>query len=101
MKNGHLFFKGACIIRMLYYINPEKFRIALQRYICLYQYKTAETNDLWDQVSEQMDGIPVSKIMSTWTSQPGFPLINVYQINGALSLIQERFLIQKKNDKSK
>lgn len=87
--------KGASVIRMLYwYIGDAAFRSGMKSYLTKYSYKNAETPDLWASL-EEASGKPVGKIMSTWTSQMGFPLISVQcqQEDGVktLKLSQEKF----------
>jgi len=69
--------KGASVIRMLHqYMGDEMFRKGLNHYLTKFQYKNAKTEDLWESL-ERMSGKPVGKMMSTWTSQTGFPVITV------------------------
>ena len=67
--------KGASIIRMMYFwIGPENFKKGLQAYFVKFAYGNARTVDLWEKF-EEASGLPVKKVMSTWTSQKGFPVI--------------------------
>uniref|UniRef100_M8AI14 Aminopeptidase 2, mitochondrial n=1 Tax=Aegilops tauschii TaxID=37682 RepID=M8AI14_AEGTA len=50
--------------------------IALKKYIQKYAYSNAKTEDLW-VVLEEETGEPFKDFMSTWTKQPGFPIINI------------------------
>jgi len=67
--------KGNSIIRMLQnWLGAEPFRKGLALYLKKFQYSNAFTEDLWAAL-EGSSGQPVNKVMSTWTSQIGFPMI--------------------------
>ncbi|MCH8940542.1 MAG: M1 family peptidase, partial [Chloroflexi bacterium] len=88
--------KGASIIRMLEdYLSPETFRAGLQKYLSAHQYSNARTSDLWESM-EAASGKPVKSLMDTWTSQMGYPVLNVeskHNDNGlTLEVSQSRFL---------
>jgi puromycin-sensitive aminopeptidase len=83
------------VIRMLHnYIGNEAFREGMKHYLTKHSYKNTLTEDLWSSL-EGASGKPVGKIMSTWTSQMGFPVINVQsRTEGStriLTLTQEKF----------
>ena len=88
--------KGACVIRMLHsYIGDDDFRKGMNLYLKKHSYGNAETDDLWDAL-EEASSKNVRRVMSTWTEQQGFPVVQVkYRQEGndrVLSLSQERFL---------
>jgi puromycin-sensitive aminopeptidase len=69
--------KGASVINMLHhYVGPEVFRDGLRAYLKRHQYGNSTTKDLWLAI-EQVSGKPVVKVMSAWTSQPGYPLVSI------------------------
>lgn len=69
--------KGASIIRMLHdHIGPEKFREGLQRYLLMYSFGNAVTEDLWDCFRYHTFE-PISEFMSPWTSQMGYPWLKI------------------------
>jgi puromycin-sensitive aminopeptidase len=69
--------KGCSIIRMMCsYIGDAASRKGLNIYLSKYQYSNAETVDLWADL-EEASGLPVGKVMSTFTKQMGFPLVTV------------------------
>lgn len=71
--------KGASIIRMLHsYIGAENFQKGLQHYLNEYKYGNAITMNLWESF-EKVSGEKVCQIMSTWTKQKGFPVVEVVQ----------------------
>ena len=96
--------KGASIIRMLAdYLGEENFRDGLRHYLKKHSYKNTETLDLW-QAFEKVANKPVAKMMNTWTSKPGYPVIKASLVNNNLELTQERFFsspISKAQNKSK
>lgn len=89
--------KGASVIRMLHsYIGDEDFRKGMKLYLTRYSYANAKTDDLWTAL-EEVAKKPVRSIMSTWTQQQGFPLVQVEQKrqqnqNIILAFHQKRFL---------
>lgn len=69
--------KGASVIRMLYqYIGHEDFQKGIHDYLLKYSYKNAVTNDLW-QALEAASSKPICRMMSGWTTQTGYPWIQV------------------------
>ncbi|XP_078620093.1 puromycin-sensitive aminopeptidase-like isoform X4 [Branchiostoma floridae x Branchiostoma japonicum] len=69
--------KGASVIRMLHdFIGDEDFRKGMNLYLTKFMYKNTFTEDLWASLGEA-SGKPVDKIMSTWTKQMGFPVLEV------------------------
>lgn len=89
--------KGASIIRMLAgYIGPKNFQNGLRTYLKKHAYSNASTADLW-KAFEKASGAPVSRIMSAWTKQPGFPFLTVELIGKGLVLQQNRFFINNRN----
>ncbi|KAL6655884.1 hypothetical protein ACP70R_006710 [Stipagrostis hirtigluma subsp. patula] len=84
--------KGASVIRMLQnYLGGEHFQKALASYIRKYAYSNAKTDDLW-AVLEEKSGEPVKNMMTTWTRQQGYPVINVKHKGNYLELEQAQFL---------
>ena len=69
--------KGASVIRMLYnWMGEERFKVGMHNYLTKYSYQNAETPQLWAEL-EAASGLPVNKVMTTWTQQMGFPVISV------------------------
>ncbi|MBU6447820.1 M1 family metallopeptidase, partial [Patescibacteria group bacterium] len=93
--------KGASIIRMLAnYIGPKNFQDGLRIYLKKHAYSNASTADLW-KAFEKASGAPVSKIMSAWTKQPGFPFISARREGRFLAIEQRRFFKNARNYKIK
>jgi puromycin-sensitive aminopeptidase len=87
--------KGACMIHMLHeYLGDDFFRAGLQNYLKKYAYSTSTTDDLWESL-ELTSGLEVKKFMSAWTSQPGFPLLEVKLNKTGLHIKQNRFCADK------
>lgn len=83
--------KGASIIRMLAgYLGEKVFQKGLQVYLKKHQYGNANTSDLWTAL-EKVSGKKVGKIMENWTGKPGYPLVNILDLNKKLKLTQARF----------
>ncbi|OGE42848.1 hypothetical protein A3B45_01240 [Candidatus Daviesbacteria bacterium RIFCSPLOWO2_01_FULL_39_12] len=100
--------KGASILRMLHeYLGPKDFRDGLRHYLKKYAYGNAQTEDLWNALSE-VSGKDVGKVMREWTARPGHPLVTVRvkgeEERGKLELTQSRFFssaISRKEAKDK
>ncbi|KAH9630426.1 hypothetical protein HF086_016964 [Spodoptera exigua] len=87
--------KGASVIRMLHkYIGDDDFRKGMNIYLTRHQYKNTFTEDLWAAL-EEASNKPVGAVMSTWTKQMGFPVVEVSseQIGSdrVLKLTQQKF----------
>jgi aminopeptidase N len=89
--------KAQCFIRMLEnFLGENAFREGIRAYIKNNQYSNTTTANLWEAL-EIATGKPVGKIASTWTEQPGFPLIKMTAqcISGkqVISLEQVRLML--------
>lgn len=87
--------KGASVIRMLHrYIGDDDFRKGMNIYLTRHQYKNTFTEDLWAAL-EEASNKPVGAVMSTWTKQMGFPVVEVKSEqrgpNRVLTLTQQKF----------
>jgi len=86
--------KGGCVLRMLEnYVGESNFQNGLKKYLSIFKYKNAEGQDLWNSIGK-VSKMPVSKMVSTWLRQPGFPLVEIKQKNSMLYLNQRRYLIE-------
>jgi aminopeptidase N len=71
--------KGEAFLRMLEaYLGEATFQRGIQKYIAKHQYSNTTSADLWATL-EQASGKPVAKLAQQWTTQPGFPLVQVAQ----------------------
>ncbi|KAG6479739.1 hypothetical protein ZIOFF_063211 [Zingiber officinale] len=80
--------KGALVIRMLQsYLGDESFQKSLAAYIKRYSYLNAKTEDLWNVIQEEINE-PIGDMMSSWTKQEGYPVINVMLTGNVLEINQ-------------
>ncbi|KAG6476954.1 hypothetical protein ZIOFF_066204 [Zingiber officinale] len=80
--------KGALVIRMLQsYIGDESLQKSIAAYIKRYSYLNAKTEDLWNVIQEEINE-PIGDMMSTWTKQEGYPVINVMLTGNVLEINQ-------------
>ena len=83
--------KGGSVLRQVEgYVGKEAFREGLRLYLRKYQYLCASSRDLWDAL-EAVSAKPVSKMMSNWVGQPGFPMVSVEREGDNLRMNQRRF----------
>uniref|UniRef100_N1R252 Puromycin-sensitive aminopeptidase n=1 Tax=Aegilops tauschii TaxID=37682 RepID=N1R252_AEGTA len=91
--------KGASVIRMLQsYLGAERFQKAMASYMKKYAFSNAKTEDLW-AVLEKETGEPVKDLMTTWTKQKGYPVINAKIKGDDIEIEQssERMFISNKS----
>ena len=85
--------KGARLLRMLQqYVGNDDFQSALKSYFKSHAYGNTEAVDLW-QAIDQASGKDISKLMTTWLSQPGYPVVHASLEADELTLTQEQFFI--------
>ena len=88
--------KGGSVLRMLeHFIGEGSFQKGLQIYLKRFKYSNATGNDLWNQLGKT-SGKNVYKIMNSWISQTGYPLIKLAKKKNHLSISQARFTIRGK-----
>ena len=67
----------------------------MHKYLTRHRYSNTRTEDLWAALGEAANK-PVANVMSTWTSQTGYPMISVSSTqdgnNRILNISQQRFL---------
>lgn len=86
--------KGSCVLRMIStYLGEETFLEGVRRYIKKHAYCNTQTNDLWAAL-EDASGKPVREIMSIWTKNVGYPVVQVTENEKDSSILvkQNRFL---------
>ncbi|KAK5622078.1 hypothetical protein CRENBAI_010904 [Crenichthys baileyi] len=96
--------KGASILLMLNASLPQEqqFKKGIIRYLTTYSGSNTNTEDLWNSltlVSTPLQNI--SEMMSSWTSQKGFPLVTVSRKGDQVTLSQEPFLLTSDNTTQK
>ena len=78
-------FTGNYLLRMLNHsLGESTFLAGCKRYILNNSYQAVDQQDLWNALTEQAhldEVLPrhlhLADVMNTWSSQPGFPVINV------------------------
>ncbi|KAI1428301.1 peptidase family M1-domain-containing protein [Xylaria sp. FL1777] len=86
--------KGSCVLRMIStYLGEDIFLEGVRRYIKKHAYGNTQTDDLWAAL-EDASGKPVREIMSIWTKNVGFPVVQVTEntAENSISVKQNRFL---------
>lgn len=90
------YLKGGSIIRMMeHFLGSENFRKRLKVFLKTHSYKTATREDLWRCLNESASEVDVKKVMDTWTTQSGYPVVTItrnYETNSA-SIRQQRFTL--------
>ncbi|KAJ8903626.1 hypothetical protein NDN08_004728 [Rhodosorus marinus] len=96
------YLKGASVIRMLAnYLSVDVFKQGLITYLKEFSYSNAATEDLWQHL-ETASGKPIKELMSNWTKQVGYPVLEVSDLgNGEVQVSQSRFLSNGTEDASK
>ncbi|XP_044052711.1 leucyl-cystinyl aminopeptidase isoform X2 [Siniperca chuatsi] len=94
--------KGASILLMLNASLPgdQQFRKGIIQYLNQFSGLNTDTDDLWNsltQVEVSMQHQNVSEMMSSWTSQKGFPLVTVSRNGEQVTFTQEHFLLTTDN----
>lgn len=80
--------KGGSVLRMLEsFLSPKVFQKGVQNYLNKFKYKNAEAKDLWEHLDE-VSSAPVKKIMTSWITQPGFPVVDCKLSNNLLYIKQ-------------
>lgn len=96
--DGIAYEKAASVLRMVeHFVGPEAFRNGVNQYLAAHAYGNASAEDFWGTVAK-VSGKPVDKIMSSFTEQPGAPLLTVAPHCAASNTVaeeQERFFDNK------
>ena len=89
--------KGGSVLRMLeQFLGAPVFQQGITLYLTNNSYGNARTEHLW-QALEESSGQPVTRIMDTWTSQTGYPVLTVVKEDkNTISLSQKRICCQRK-----
>ncbi|XP_076675141.1 uncharacterized protein LOC143372620 isoform X2 [Andrena cerasifolii] len=94
--------KGASIVRMMNLtFGRDIFKAGLQNYLENNRNNgVARPENLWQELQNEVNrrnqklAAPVNEIMSTWTTQAGFPVVTVSIENGVATMKQKRFLLR-------
>ena len=89
--------KGAAVLRMIEaWVGEEPFRKGVNAYLERFSYSNATAEDFWNEIAKAT-GQPVDKVMTTFVTQPGVPLVSVEVAcsgsKGEVRLSQERYLM--------
>jgi aminopeptidase N len=69
--------KGASVLRMIEtFITPEVFQHGVVHYLKEHQFSNASSEDLWNALSKEANGVPVAAIARSFVMQPGYPQVN-------------------------
>ena len=84
------FFVNSLFLDMFSNSSILHFQKALAAYIKRYAYSNAKTEDLW-AVLEEKSGEPIKNLMTTWTKQQGYPVVNA-KLNGNYLELEQVFI---------
>ena len=98
--DGIAYSKAGAVLRMIEnYLGAEAFRAGVNAYLRKHEYSNATAADFWNAMA-QASGKPVDKIMPTFVTQPGVPIVNVESkcvgSNTAVTLTQQRYFSDRK-----
>ena len=91
--------KGQAILRMFEaYVGLDTFRGGVRAYMKAHAYSNATSADLWNALNS-VSGKNIGQVASTWTEQPGYPLVTVAsscdaQGTRTIRISQKRFLLR-------
>jgi tricorn protease interacting factor F2/3 len=86
-----IYSKGGSMLRQLEaWIGPDRFKSGLRRYLKTFAYGCAASRHLWESLAAASE-MPVTELMRSWVTQPGFPLITARRNGNRLSIRQRRF----------
>ncbi|XP_017765836.1 PREDICTED: glutamyl aminopeptidase-like [Eufriesea mexicana] len=90
--------KAAAVIRMLEdAVGNSKFISAVRKYLRKYQFRNAESRDLFDIFGNStMAAVDVADFVDRWLRFPGFPVINVRRDNAGFQLSRRRFATSRR-----
>ncbi|KAM7404162.1 hypothetical protein PAMA_004546 [Pampus argenteus] len=92
--------KGASILRMLEdWMGKDIFRDGCRKYLKDYYFNNAKTANFWASLAN-VSGLPVAEVMDTWTTQMGYPVLDLSASEAITKLSQKRFLLDPKADAS-
>jgi aminopeptidase N/puromycin-sensitive aminopeptidase len=94
MFDGISYGKGGAVIGMVEnYLGPEVFRQGVHNYLQAHMYANATAEDFWN-AQTATSHLPVDKIMSSFITQPGVPLLTVSAKQaGGVPISQSRFFL--------
>jgi aminopeptidase N len=85
--------KGARLLNMLRtYVGDNAFQTGLKHYFKDHAYKNTVATDLWNAIGSASDK-DIAGLMSSWLTQPGYPVVHVTEKNSLVTLTQEQFFV--------
>ncbi|KAH8885332.1 hypothetical protein GQ53DRAFT_365934 [Thozetella sp. PMI_491] len=86
------YLKGCSMIRMLAsHVSIPSFLKGVSIYLKKHAYGNAKTTNLWAGISEA-SGLDVAALMGAWIEKIGYPVLDVTEGDGSVTLKQSRFL---------
>jgi len=97
--DGISYGKGGAVIGMVeHYLGPDVFQKGVQKYMQAHKYANATAEDFWN-VQTATSGKAIDKIMDSFISQPGTPLLMFSEGDaGSMNVTQSRFFLTPKKD---
>jgi aminopeptidase N len=95
MFDGIAYGKAGAVLDMVEnYVGKEVFRQGVHNYLAAHLYANATAEDFWN-AQTSTSHLPVDKIMSSFVTQPGVPLLTVSEKQSAatLPISQSRFFL--------
>jgi aminopeptidase N/puromycin-sensitive aminopeptidase len=88
---------GAMLLMVENYLGEETFRQGVHNYLAAHIYGNATAEDFWNAQTANSHK-PIDKIMDSFVSQPGEPLLTFDRANnGKVTISQERFFLDPKD----
>jgi aminopeptidase N len=94
MFDGISYGKGGAVLGMVEnYLGPEVFRQGVHNYLQAHMYANATAEDFWNAQTANSH-LPVDRIMSSFITQPGVPLLTLSEKQaGGVPISQSRFFL--------
>lgn len=94
MFDGISYQKGGAVLAMTEnYETPEVFRKGVHNYLEAHMYGNATAEDFWN-AQTQASGKPIDKVMDSFITEPGVPLLTFSSPKGGLTEVsQQRFFL--------
>jgi aminopeptidase N len=94
MFDGIAYGKGGAVIGMVeHYLGKEVFRQGVHNYLQAHLYANATAEDFWNAQTANSH-LPVDKIMSSFVTQPGVPLLTLSERQASgVPIAQSRFFL--------
>jgi aminopeptidase N len=102
MFDGISYGKGGAVLGMVEnYVGPEVFRQGVHNYLQAHMYGNATAEDFWN-AQTATSHLPVDKIMASFITQPGVPLLTLSAKQGGdVPVGQSRFFLSAAEDNSR